>query len=189
MELILVRHGQTEQNRLKKIQGQRDFPLNDTGRDEAHRLGRWLFENNYSFDVIMSSPLKRACETATIISKELKMDQEVILNQSFIERCFGECEGLDVCQEVFVNILNDSAKGLEKSDDLKKRVIDECKRLEKEYKNKKVLIVSHSHTIKALSSAIDERYKINDKLNNCALCYFKIDQDDMKIIDFNVHTI
>ncbi len=190
MELCLVRHGQTDQNKLKKIQGQMDFPLNETGKEEAHRLGKWLKENETSFDVIMASPLSRAMETASIISNELGMDSDVIPNEAFIERCFGECEGLDVCESVFVNILNDTAQGLEKSFTIQKRVVDECYRLENIYKNKRVLIVSHSHAIKALTTALDsERFKFNDKLSNCALCYFNIENNKIDVIKFNVKTI
>ncbi|MGM9971586.1 MAG: histidine phosphatase family protein [Anaeroplasmataceae bacterium] len=189
MELFLVRHGQTDQNKMKKIQGRRDFPLNETGKEEAKALGLWLKKNNMKFDVIMSSPLIRAKETAQIIKDVLMFEQDVIINENFIERSFGECEGLDVCDEVFVNILNDKAIGLEKSDDIKKRVIDECMRMNSIYSDKKVLVVSHSHTIKALACAVDDSYKFNDKLNNCGLCHFKINSNDIKILRFNVKTI
>ncbi len=189
MIICFARHGQTEQNRLKKIQGQRDFPLNDTGKEEAHLLGKWIKDNDNNFDIIMSSPLTRALETAQIIKEEIDFKDDVIINEAFIERCFGVCEGLDVCDEVFVDILNDRAEGLEKTYEIRSRVISECKKLAKMYPEKKILVVSHSHAIKALSTAIDISYRFNDRLNNCSLSYFEFTSDNMKILDFNVKTI
>ena len=118
--LCFVRHGQTDQNKLKKIQGQKDFPLNENGINEANALGEKLKKNHETFDYIFTSPLKRAYKTACILKDYLNLDDPII-DEAFIERSFGICEGMDVCDEVFVNILNNTAEGLEKSFDLQKR--------------------------------------------------------------------
>lgn len=189
MELCFVRHGQTDQNKLKKIQGQKDFPLNDVGRNEAYRLANWLKENDNKFDMILSSPLSRALETANIINEINHISDDVIINNAFIERCFGECEGLDVCDEVFVDILNDRAPGLEKTYELRQRIIGEIRNLYEKYNDKRILIVSHSHTIKALSTTCDLSYSFSDRLNNCSLSYFNVDEENIVINSFNVKTI
>jgi uncharacterized phosphatase len=68
---FLVRHGETEWNRLRKIQGVSDIPLNDTGRAQAAALGDIL--SRHRFDLIVSSPLSRALETARIVATKLGM--------------------------------------------------------------------------------------------------------------------
>ena len=60
---FLVRHGETEWNRIHRIQGSSDIPLNDTGRTQAKKAGAVL--SRHSFDLIVASPLSRAMETAT----------------------------------------------------------------------------------------------------------------------------
>jgi isoleucyl-tRNA synthetase/phosphohistidine phosphatase SixA len=70
VDVTFVRHGETDWNKEKKIQGSNaDNPLNDTGRIQAKECAQKL--KGTSFDFIISSDLKRAVETAEILSKEL----------------------------------------------------------------------------------------------------------------------
>lgn len=76
-EVYFVRHGETEWNRLGLGQGaENDIELNDTGRSQAMKLGNYLKNNRLDkpFDIIISSPLKRALETAQIIAKIINFD-------------------------------------------------------------------------------------------------------------------
>ena len=70
--LYLVRHGQSEWNRIGRIQGRTESPLTGLGREQAAALGRKLREilPNPGIDIV-ASPLARAFETATIIAAEL----------------------------------------------------------------------------------------------------------------------
>ena len=189
-EFVFIRHGQTDENKKKHIQGRRDIPLNQNGISQAKKCGNFLKNNGYEFDVIFSSPLSRAYDTALEINKELGLNLDVIKTEGFIERSFGEKEGMDVCDEVFIDIENDSAKGLEKSFEVKKRVIDEIKRIAKEYNGKRVLVVTHSHTIKAITTYCDPiKYKFRDRLCNCALTTFNVFDDKIKIKNFNIETL
>jgi broad specificity phosphatase PhoE len=74
--LYFVRHGETDWNRAKRYQGQRDIPLNDTGRAQAGRNGRvlaqMLGEGAASLDY-HASPLLRARETMEIIRREQRL--------------------------------------------------------------------------------------------------------------------
>ena len=83
---FLVRHGETEWNRLRKIQGVSDIPLNDTGRAQAAALGDIL--SKHRFDLIVSSPLSRARETALIVAAKLGMPAPLAI-QDLIERNYG----------------------------------------------------------------------------------------------------
>ena len=69
--LCLVRHGQTDWNSEERFQGQRDVPLNQKGRLEAHSLAQRLID--ISFSAIYTSDLKRAKETAEIIAERLHL--------------------------------------------------------------------------------------------------------------------
>ena len=65
MRLYLIRHGETEYNKLKKNQGQIDIPLNEYGRELARKTGEGLAD--VPFDLCFCSPLSRAKETAELI--------------------------------------------------------------------------------------------------------------------------
>ena len=68
-ELYLVRHGETDWNRQRRIQGLTDIPLNETGRRQARDTGMLLRRRRW--DGVFSSPLSRAVETASIIAVRL----------------------------------------------------------------------------------------------------------------------
>jgi probable phosphoglycerate mutase len=88
--VVLARHGQTDYNHEGRLQGQIDIPLNRTGRAQAEELARALAAED--FDVIVSSPLSRAHETAKTIAGY--HDAEVRTDGAFLERAFGQWEGL-----------------------------------------------------------------------------------------------
>jgi broad specificity phosphatase PhoE len=66
---FIIRHGQSEANAIRVVQGLKDFPLDATGRLQAAELGDWLGDK--SIDCILASPLRRASETASIITRRL----------------------------------------------------------------------------------------------------------------------
>ena len=84
--IYIVRHGQTDYNVIGRYGGRIDVPLNEEGIKQAHELKEML--KNIKFDLVFSSPLKRAIKTAEIIS-----DNEIILDKRIIERDNGELEG------------------------------------------------------------------------------------------------
>ena len=70
-EIIVIRHGETNWNVEGRYQGQADPPLNTRGFDQAHEIADMLMESK--FDMIYTSPLKRACQTAKIIADQLQI--------------------------------------------------------------------------------------------------------------------
>ena len=90
MRLFLVRHGETESNRLGLALGRADVPLNDRGRWQARRLARALASE--ALAAVYSSPLSRALDTARAIAHEHGL--QVQIEQGFIEMDIGETEGL-----------------------------------------------------------------------------------------------
>ena len=89
MKIYFVRHGETEWNKQKRIQGRVDIPLDEFGRMLARKTATGLAE--IPFDVCYSSPLSRAKETATIILEG--RDIPIIEDDRIIEMAFGEYEG------------------------------------------------------------------------------------------------
>ena len=88
--LFTVRHGLTELNRDKRVGGRYDAPLIEEGRRQA-REANGSFDGTH-FDVVISSPLSRALETAEIIAGVRR--EEIVVEDGCTERSFGEMEGL-----------------------------------------------------------------------------------------------
>lgn len=89
MILYIVRHGETEWNKMGKIQGKTDISLSEDGRKLAQKTADGL--KNIKFDYIFSSPLERAYETACIIKGD--RDIEIVKDERLIEVGFGLYEG------------------------------------------------------------------------------------------------
>lgn len=89
MNIILVRHGQTDWNLRDLLQGRTDIELNSTGKNQAGETANKL--QNFDIDAIYVSPLKRTLSTAEEINKTRNL--EMIIDNRLIERGFGEYEG------------------------------------------------------------------------------------------------
>jgi uncharacterized phosphatase len=90
MRLELIRHGQTDWNLNDQLQGSSDIPLNDTGREQAHRAALLLAP--FEWAAIVSSPLMRARETAEIIAAQLGIELGAAYPE-LIERDYASREG------------------------------------------------------------------------------------------------
>ena len=92
--IYVIRHGQTELNNVKALQGRSNLPLNDIGISQAEETAAKLRNIGVSFDQVYSSPLDRACKTARIISpgKEPEIDERLI------EMEYGPYEGVKLSE-------------------------------------------------------------------------------------------
>ncbi|HWJ19708.1 MAG TPA: 2,3-bisphosphoglycerate-dependent phosphoglycerate mutase [Geobacterales bacterium] len=94
--LVLVRHGESEWNKLNLFTGWRDPDLTETGVEEAHRAGVLLKKEALVFDIAFTSALKRAQHTLDIILDELgQQGLETIKDQAINERHYGDLCGLN----------------------------------------------------------------------------------------------
>lgn len=89
-EILLIRHGETDWNAEKRLQGHLDVPLNEQGRRQAAALGRALREEH--LDAVIASDLSRAKETAQAVA--VARDVPLHIDPDLRERCYGAFEGL-----------------------------------------------------------------------------------------------
>ena len=143
MKLYVVRHGETIWNQEHKVQGITDIPLTDKGKDEAKELQDLV--KNLNIDVVISSPLIRARETAKIITNS---SLPINTDDRIKERDWGLNEGADIdtvdkwdCWDV---ILNTRVQNIEPIQDFMYRVSSFIEDIKIRYKDKNVLVVTHS---------------------------------------------
>jgi len=98
--MTLLRHGESVGNAESRWQGQSEFPLTDKGRTQARALAERWKKENAQFDLVISSPLSRARETAEIVASALNLKIE--LEPLLVERHNGVFSGL-TAQEVRQN--------------------------------------------------------------------------------------
>lgn len=159
--IYLTRHGETEWNEKKLIQGHTDIPLNTKGKEQAKLLGKQL--KDIDFDVVFSSDLLRAANSAEIIIKEKEMT--VIKIKSLRERFFGRFEGksLDEMRKAFGEVMlvtKEKQKKLniydvENDEEIIARLIPFMKKTAKQYIGKKILMVTHGGLLRAFLSYVN----------------------------------
>jgi probable phosphoglycerate mutase len=148
----LVRHGQTDWNAERRLQGATDIPLNDVGREQAREAVATLA--NYQWDAIVSSPLSRAAETADLIAEGLGLTVARRVPE-LIERSFGPAEGLQAGPELEALRIPGGFRGGESDDDAASRGMDALEDLAQEFAGQRVLVVTHGTLIRlTLSRAI-----------------------------------
>lgn len=94
--VCLIRHGQTDWNLIKRLQGRENVPLNEDGHAQAAGVSRLIEgtrNNGVSFAAVCSSPLSRAVDTAEYITGSLGIGDVCVLD-SLIERDYGSLSGL-----------------------------------------------------------------------------------------------
>ena len=95
MNLILIRHGQSEWNALNQFTGWKDPDLTAKGIEEAHNAGKIIKDLRINFDIVFTSALVRAQNTAEIILEEINQSLSTIKNQALNERNYGDLAGLN----------------------------------------------------------------------------------------------
>lgn len=144
MTIAFIRHGQTDWNAALRMQGTSDIPLNETGRQQARDAVAVLADAGW--EVIVSSPLLRARETAQIIADGL----EIALGRSYdllVERSYGEGEGLTLA-EIDARWPDRQYPGLEPLDSVVARGTKALQQIADEYAGKNVVIVCHGTIIR-----------------------------------------
>src|ERR1700694_3872048 len=100
VEIFIARHGQNEDNVNGILNGHRDLPLTELGRQQARDLAKGIEATGLTFDAVFSSPLDRALETAKIICNVLGLKVEPVTIPELIERDFGVGTGQPIKEVV-----------------------------------------------------------------------------------------
>jgi len=196
MIVYLIRHGETDYNSVKKLQGHSDICLNEKGRSLAEKVAQAM--ESVEFDLIFSSPLKRALETARILKGN--RDIPIIQDERIKEICFGEYEGLsyqsggfNIPDNNFLDFFNrpdeyNTPPGGESFEDILSRTKDFLKELSthSQYKNKTILISTHGCALKAILANI-KKTPLRDFWGegvdrNCAVTIVEITNENVNII-------
>ncbi|MGE7760145.1 histidine phosphatase family protein [Peribacillus sp. NPDC097895] len=180
--ICLVRHGQTDWNAQGKLQGQTDIPLNELGKIQAHQCGEFLSKEDW--DVIISSPLKRARETAEIIAHYI--DGTVIEKNEFIEKNFGVAEGLTAAERE-EKYIDKAYPGQESQESLRNRLMKGLQEIQKEFPKKRVILVAHGAVIHFILRLMSNESIVSTEMRlfNACLSTIRFEADSWIIDDFN----
>jgi broad specificity phosphatase PhoE len=184
-EFIFVRHGQTIFNVKKAFVGISDDPLNEKGRQQAHKTGQYLASNKFEFDIGFTSPLSRARETAEIIQQYIPFQLQ--LEPLLRERNYGIFEGRTVDDlkqnesEFFAQYQSDKANTTILNGESIRPVEDRIKelfwnRIPKDFPNsKRIICITHQNPIRAfkvlLGEATEQIYY--HKLKNASIAHIQ----------------
>lgn len=188
--LYLVRHGETDWNLAKRIQGSTDIPLNDTGRAQATATGKLLARREW--DRIVSSPLSRAVETAKLIGAEVGID-EVETLPTIVERAYGEAEGLNA-QElaerfplVHSGLDGGDVPGREERAEVAARAIPALIAYADAHPGQKVIVATHGGVIRAVLNTVaagDESHR-GEQVTNGSIHSFLVEEGGLTLIEFD----
>ncbi|WP_319481694.1 histidine phosphatase family protein [uncultured Draconibacterium sp.] len=194
-EITIIRHGETMWNVQKRIQGQRNSKLSENGITQAELVAKALAKRE--FDVLLSSDLERAVETAKIINKQLVLPHKY--NANLRERSFGIFEGKNFAEieekypEEFRRYKERNPEfvvpGGESIQQMYKRVTSEIESIARNFKDQKVLIVSHGLVLEMMmyrtfSLKLDEPRAFS--INNSSISSFYIDSDNWFLKEWGV---
>ncbi|MFA6397677.1 MAG: histidine phosphatase family protein [Candidatus Paceibacterota bacterium] len=147
--IYFVRHGESEDNVKKLFAGRKDSLLTEKGREQARKTAKNIRERELNVDRIISSPLKRALETAEIIAREIGFDKNRIeISDEIIEYDMGSITGTPwgvISSKILIG-----AENAEDPEIFKNRVYNFVKELSKSDKN--ILLVSHAGIIRMLET-------------------------------------
>jgi probable phosphoglycerate mutase len=179
--IYLVRHGETDWNRERRIQGSSDIPLNSTGRAQAKTTGELLARREWHG--IFASPLSRAMETAQIIAAEVGLAAPTALPE-VVERRYGDAEGRT---DVEVDALypgDTEVPGRETRASVSERALPALVRLAEENHGKSVIVVAHGGVIAAILAAVaPERPRA--PIVNGSVHSFRHDDGSLYLVNFD----
>jgi uncharacterized phosphatase len=138
--IYVIRHGQTDLNKERRMQGRLGFPLNEIGIEQAERLRDEL--RDIKFDIVYSSPQERAIQTA-----EIATGQTAMIDPRLDVFNVGEADRLKTSEVKMAGIIPDPTiyNGVEDPGFFVKRVFDFMRELENVYGNKEINILLSGH--------------------------------------------
>jgi probable phosphoglycerate mutase len=179
--IYLVRHGETDWNRERRIQGSSDIPLNSTGRAQARTTGELLARRKW--DGIFASPLSRAMETAQIISAEVGLAAPIALPE-VVERRYGDAEGRTDTEVDALYPGDTEVPGRETRESVSERALPALVQLAEQNHGKSMIVVAHGGVIAAILAAVaPERPRA--PIVNGSVHSFRHDDGSLYLVNFD----
>jgi broad specificity phosphatase PhoE len=188
--LVLVRHGETDWNRVNRFQGHADQPLNEAGRSQARELAEQLAGE--PFAALYTSPLKRASETADIVGTALGLEAQRL--DALLEIDVGAWEGLTI-DEVRARYPDRADENWrsgwedgETYEELENRVLPALLELGSRHDGEQILAVTHAGPLRAAIAASmalshHEARPLIGPLANCVVYRFAIQDGSLEQLD------
>ena len=185
--LYLVRHGETDWNRARRIQGATDIPLNDLGRAQAAEAGDLLARR--SFDRVVASPLSRAAETGSIIAARLGLPAPELV-PAVAERRYGDAEGLTGSEVERRFPAGTPVPGREGRRELLARVLPalvEIARSVDDGVDGRVVVATHGAVIRAVVTHVagDDVLHLGTPIRNGSVHSFELRDDALVLREFD----
>jgi probable phosphoglycerate mutase len=186
--LYLVRHGRTDANARGLLQGRLDPPLDETGRRQAEAIADMVGP----VDHVITSPLRRAQETATYFGLPVTIDER------WVELAYGEYEGVpfgEVPPRIWQQWRTNrefKTRGGESFGHLDDRVRDACEELRPQIAERNVVVVSHVSPIKATVAwtlGVTMAIMFHCHLSHASLCRIDVSQFGPILHSFNEQAV
>ena len=180
----LIRHGLTEWNSLGKAQGISDIPLNEEGLAQAEATAKRV--SSEPWDIIYSSDLSRALQTAEIISKALGINSVNTDNRLREINC-GQIEGTTEEERITRWGMDWRSKslGMEPFENVATRGIDFIQEISLKYPQKRILIISHGALIGLTLQHLLPEIFTKTNIKNTSLTIMKWDEQEWQCVLFN----
>jgi broad specificity phosphatase PhoE len=193
--IILVRHGQTEWNRVERFRGRADVPLNETGLAQAEATGRRVAAE-WQPAAVYSSPLSRAVKTAEAIARQFALTVQVHPGLADID--FGEWQGLTPAEARarwpedagawFTAPHTARVPGGETLADLRTRAMATVRELAARHLGQTIVLVGHTVINRIILLGVlglgnDRFWRIGQ--DNCAINAFEADGGDFTMLSLN----
>ncbi len=192
LEIILVRHGQTDWNRDRRVMGARPIPLNTQGKREITQLAQLL--SDVEFDIIYTSPLMRAFQTSRILSRgrSVKVEKVTEIQEidygEWVGRTFEDISREKMFKTYYANPKDAQAPGGEKMTEVIKRGASFIESLRKKHKEGRLVVVSHADVIKSILIHYME-LDLNDlhkfRVDNGAVSLLQFEAERARVLSIN----
>ena len=177
--VLLARHGETDWNAARRVQGHSDRPLTERGREQADALADELAGE--TLDAVYVSDLGRALETARAVADRHGL--HVVSLPELRKKHFGSWEGLTDSE--VLDRFPDARRGHwgdgETADDLSARVLAALRRIAAEHQDGRVLVVTHGGPLRAVLTSC--AVAVDGSIANCHVARIEIEAGAMRSVD------
>lgn len=184
--LYFIRHGETDWNKDRRIQGHSDIDLNPRGVEQAERLAVHIA--NHPISAVYSSDLKRARDTAEKLANRINVPVET--RNTLRERFYGEWEGLTI-DEIKARYdypaVDETAYGIESFAAMQERAHRCLSNLAENHPNQTIAVVSHGGLINAFLHFVTngEHGPGITRIDNTGLSMFRYRSGNWEVLSIN----